>query len=258
MEESRRRAVAVAVLAAAAGAAIPTTAWLLSSGPEAGAGRVAFSNAGTGLEATDVQSAIQELSAKVRAVETAQGQLQAAASGQEQRLAATQIAGATQEVRIQGQDDRVAALETRLAEATVARKRIDYTDGAGSTSVGPAYVPLRDLGTFVKAQAGTSVTLTWNTHLDAFGEPGAFCDFQLRIDGKPDTEREGGGGRAVVYVPAGQAGASAAVAVAALFGRVGPGAHTVGVWVRGSARECLENYGNFPRSVLVEEGPRLP
>ena len=254
---SRRRTIAVAVLGVAAAAAIPATAWLLS-GPERPASRVAFSNAGSGLEATDVQSAIQELSAKLKAVESAQASLQTGAAVQEQRLAAAQAAGTTHEVRIQGQEDRMGALESRLAEATVARKRIDYSDGAGTTSVGPAYVPLRKLGTFAKAHAASTVTLTWNTHLDALGDPGSFCDFQLRIDGKPDTDREGGGGRGVVYVPAGQQGASAAVALAALFGRVGPGAHTVSAWVRGSARECLENYGNFPRSVLVEEGPRLP
>lgn len=255
---SRRRAIVVAILAAVAGAAIPAAAWLLSSDPERAASRVAFENAGTGLESRDVQSAIRELSAKVRSVESAQATLQTGAAVQEQRLTSAQVAGTAQEVRIQGQEDRMGALEARVAEATVARKRIDYSDGAGSTAVGPAYVRLRDLGTFAKAQAGTSVTLTWNTHLDALGDPGSFCDFQLRIDGKADTDKDGGGGRAVIYVPAGQGGASAAVAVAALFGRVGPGAHTVSTWVRGSARECEENYGNFPRSVLVEEGPRLP
>jgi hypothetical protein len=46
------------------------------------------------------------------------------------------------------------------------------------------------------------------------------------------------------------------VTVATLFNRVGAGNHTVSVWVRGTARECMENYGNFPRSVIVEEGPR--
>ena len=254
---TRRGTIAIAVLCGVGGAAIPAAAWLLS-GSDPSASRVAFSNDGTGLEAKDVQSAIRELNAKVKGVESAQSQLQTAAAVQEQRLTATQFAGATQEVRIQGQDDRMGALETRLAEATVSRKRIDYSDGASTASVGPSYSRLRDMGTFAKSQAGSSVALTWNTHLDASGDPGSFCDFQLRIDGKPDTDREGGGGRAVVYVPPGQQGGSAAVAVSALFGRVGPGAHTVSAWVRGSARECLENYGNFPRSVLVEEGPRLP
>lgn len=254
---TRRRTVAVAVLGLAALAAIPTAAWLLAE-PEPAARGVAFENAGTGLEARDVQSALQELTAKVKAVESAQSQLQTAAVVQENRLSATQVAGVAQEVRLQGQEDRVGALEARLAEATVARKRIDYSDAAATTSAGPDYARLRDLGTFAKAHAGSSVTLTWNTHLDALGDPGAFCDFQLRIDGKPDTDREGGGGRAVVYVPAGQAGASAAVSVSTLFGRVGAGSHTVSAWIRGSARECLENYGNFPRSILVEEGPHLP
>ena len=253
---TRRRAIVV-VVGGIALAAIAAIAWLVSD-PDRAARRVAFSNAGTGLEATDVQSALQELSAKVKMVESAQTQLQTAAAVQEQRLTSAQATGSTHEVRIQGQEDRMAALEARLAEATVARKRIIYFDGASTASVGPPYVPLRDLGPFTKAHAGSSVTLTWNTHLDALGEPGTFCDFQIRIDGKPDVARDGGGGRAVVYVPAGQQAGSAAVAVAALFGRVGTGSHTVSVWVRGSARECLENYGNFPRSVLVEEGPSLP
>ncbi|HYQ79979.1 MAG TPA: hypothetical protein VEP68_00690, partial [Anaeromyxobacteraceae bacterium] len=62
---SRRRAILLAVLAAVAGAAVPVAAWLLA-GPEAPARRVAFENDGTGLAARDVQSAIQELSAKVK------------------------------------------------------------------------------------------------------------------------------------------------------------------------------------------------
>ncbi|HEU4385388.1 MAG TPA: hypothetical protein VFR85_18020 [Anaeromyxobacteraceae bacterium] len=254
---TRGRAIAVAILGGATVAGIPTVAWLLHE-PDRSAKTVAFSSAGTGLEAADVQSAIQELSNKMKAVESAQTQLQSAAAVQEQRLTATQTAGTAHETRMQGQEERVAALEARLAEVAVARKRIVYFDGASSTSVGPAYTHLRDLGPFTKAYAGSSVTLSWNTHLDAAGEPGTFCDFQLRIDGKPDVSREGGGGRAVVYVPAGQQAGNAAVAVAALFGRVGPGHHVVGVWVRGSSRECFENYGNFPRSVLVEEGPGLP
>ena len=45
--------------------------------------------------------------------------------------------------------------------------------------------------------------------------------------------------------------------VATLFGRAGAGHHTASVWVRGTARECMENYGNFPRSVIIEEGPRV-
>lgn len=254
---TRRRAAVVAVLAAAAGAAIPATLWFLSS-PGAPARSVAFENDGTGLASRDVQSAIQELSAKMKAVESDQVQLRTAAVVQEQRLSSTQVAGVAQEVRLQGQEDRMGALEARVAEASATRKRIDYSDGASTASVKPDYAHLRDLGTFAKASAGSSVTLSWNTHLDATGDPGTFCDFQLRIDGKPDSDREGGGGRAVIYVPPGQAWATAAVSVSALFGRVGAGSHTVSAWIRGSARECLENYGNFPRSVLVEEGPRMP
>ena len=50
---TRRRAALVAVLAAAAGAAIPATLWFLSS-PEAPARSVAFENDGTGLASRNV------------------------------------------------------------------------------------------------------------------------------------------------------------------------------------------------------------
>lgn len=253
---SRKKTVA-AVLGLAAVAAAGAGAWLLRE-PDRSAARVAFHNDGTGLQATDVQTALQELTSRVRAVESGQSSLHVAAALQEQRLSGVQSSSSEQQVRLEGQEARLGTLEERVAEAMGARRRIDYTDGAASTTIGPAYAPLRDLGTFVKRHAASTVMLTWNTHLDAVGDPDSFCDFQIRIDGKPDSEREGGGGRAVAYIPAGQQGTSTAASVSTLFARVGPGAHTLSVWVRGSARECIENYGNFPRSVLVEEGPRPP
>ena len=252
----RKRTVA-AVLGLAAITVAGAGAWFLRDSDRSAA-RIAFHNDGTGLEATDVQAALQELTSRMRAVESGQSSLHTAAAVQEQRLSSVQTSSSEQQVRMQGQEERLGALEERVAEATGARRRIDYTDGAASTAIGPAYVPLRDLGTFVKRHAASTVTLTWNTHLDALGDSGSFCDVQIRVDGKPDSELEGGGGRAVAYVPAGQQGTRTAVSVSTLFARLGPGAHTVSVWVRGSALECIENYGNFPRSVLVEEGPRAP
>jgi hypothetical protein len=234
--------------------ALPGAAWLLASsqGP---ARRVPFASEGTGLRAGDVQGAIAELAARMRAVESSQALAQSAVTGQKNELTSLQTSTQDQAIRIAGQEARVSTLEAKVAESLPVRRRIDYADEASAESVAPNYGRLRELGTFSKHHATTSVLLVWNTHVEADGEPGSFCDLQLRIDSSPDTEWEGGGGRAVVYVPAG-AVTTSAVSVSALFARVGAGSHTVGVWVRGSARSCRENPGNFPRSVLIEEGPR--
>ncbi len=232
--------------------AVPATAWYFGSGAKS-ARQLTFQPDGTDLKATDIDNAIRELSQKVKQVETGQAALQGAALVQQSQIGEVKVAVAESDEQTKG---RIQSLETRVAEAAAPRRRIEYSEGSDTSSVTARYAPLRDLGGFTKAVAGSAVILTWNTHVDAMGEPGTFCDFQLRVDGRPDTEREGGGGRAVVYVPPNSAGGSSPVTVATLFNRVGPGHHTVSIWVRGTARECMENYGNFPRSVIVEEGPR--
>lgn len=232
--------------------AVPATAWYFGSGAKS-ARQLAFQPDGTDLKATDVDNAIRELSQKVKQVETGQAALQGAALVQQSQIGEVKVAVAASDEQTK---ERIQSLEARVTEAAAPRRRIEYSEGSDTSSVTARYAPLRDLGSFTKASAGSAVILTWNTHVDAMGEPGTFCDFQLRVDGKPDTDREGGGGRAVVYVPPNSAGGSSPVTVATLFNRVGAGHHTVSIWVRGTARECMENYGNFPRSVIVEEGPR--
>jgi len=234
--------------------AVPATAWFLSSAPKR-ASNLAFENDGTDLRARDVQAALAELSQRVRQVESGNAALQGAAMLQQNQIGSVQAA--SEEGRA-ASEARMTALESRVAESISTRKRLEYSDGASSNSVASGYAPLREIGHFSKNVATSGILLTWNTHIDAMGEPGTFCDFQLRVDGHPDEEKDGGGGRAVVYVPPNASGGSSPVTVAALFGRVGAGHHTVSIWLRGTARECLENYGNFPRSVIVEEGPRAP
>jgi hypothetical protein len=235
--------------------AVPATGWFLSSGARE-ATRLAFRPDGTDLQATDVDNALRELSRKLKAVESSQAALQGVAVVQDAAIGEVK----TQVVQVglsEGETQgRIKALEGRLSEMASPRRRIEYTDGSDTSSVGASYVLLRTMGGFSKASPHSTILLTWNTHVDAVGEGGTFCDFQLRVDGKPDTDRDGGGGRAVVYVPSGSGGGSSPVTVAALFGRVGAGSHTASVWVRGTARECMENYGNFPRTIIVEEGPR--
>jgi len=249
----RKVAAGVLFVAVALGAGAGS-AWLLQARHRE-ARALAFSNAGSGLAATDVQAALQELATRVQTVEKGGAALQGAAVAAQARLGALETE--VKEQKASG-EARLAAVEARAAEPPPARRRIEYADGASSNTVTPSYHRLRTLGTFAKASPHSAVLLTWNTHVDALGDPGTFCDFQLRVDGRPDVDRDGGGGRAIVYVPPNAPGGSAPVTVSALFQGAGAGSHTVGVWVRGTARECMENYGNFPRSVIVEEGPAAP
>jgi hypothetical protein len=232
--------------------AVPTTGWLLTSGARE-ARTLAFRPDGTDLKATDVDTALREISQKLKEVESTQTALQGAAMVQQSAIGEVKAAAAESDGQTKG---KIQALEGRMAEIASPRRRIEYTESSDTSAVTSSYTLLRNLGTFSKSSATSTVMLTWNTHVDAVGEPGTFCDFQLRVDGKADTERDGGSGRAVVYVPPGASGGSSPVTVSALYTRVGGGHHTASVWVRGTARECLENYGNFPRSVIVEEGPR--
>ncbi len=234
---------------------LPGAAYLLGSS-QSPARRVPFANDGTGLGSSDVQGALSELAARVKAVESNQAAVQTAAASQTSELSSLQTSSQDQAIRIAGHEARVATLESRVAESVSARRRLDYADEASSDSVRADYARLRSIGSFSKQRSTTSLFLAWSTHVEAEGEPGAFCDFQLRIDGQPDSDWEGGGGRAVVYIPPGAVGGTSSVSVSTLFVRVGAGSHSVEVWVRGSARACRENPGNFPRSVLVEEGPR--
>jgi hypothetical protein len=233
--------------------AVPATAWIVASSSPRQARQLAFQPEGSDLKSTDVEAALRELSQKVKQVETGQSALQGAAVLQQTQLGEVKAAVAERDGKT---EERLAALAARVEEVSTPRRRIEYSDGSDTTQVAARYRQLRALGSFSKSAADSTVVLTWNTHVDALGEPGTFCDFQIRVDGKPDVERDGGGGRAVVYVPPGSTGGSSPVTVATLFPRVGAGNHTVSVWVRGTARECLENYGNFPRVILVEEGPR--
>lgn len=232
--------------------AVPATGWFLTSGARE-ARTLAFRPEGTDLRSTDVDNALRELSQKLKEVESTQAALQGAAMVQQAALGEVKAQAVESDGQTKG---KIEALEGKVAEVALPRRRIEYSDASDTTQVTSTYVLLRNLGSFGKSSPTSTVLLTWNTHVDAVGEAGTFCDFQLRVDGKPDSEREGGGGRAVVYVPAGTGSGSSPVTVSALFTRVGGGNHTASVWVRGTAKECLENYGNFPRSIIVEEGVR--
>jgi TolA-binding protein len=170
-------------LALGALVAVPATAWFIGSGARE-ARQLQFKSEGTDLKATDVDAALRELSQKLKQVESGQAALQGAAMVHQSQLG---------EVKAQVSEQRMTALESRITDVAAYRRRIEYTDGSDTSSVNARYAPLRDLGSFSKTSASSTLFITWNTHVDAMGEPGTFCDFQLRVDGKPDTDREGGG-----------------------------------------------------------------
>ncbi len=246
-------AFAVPLVLAAAGLAAVLT---FRPAPRTSASEVPL-NPDAGLEAKDVQGALTELSLKLRGLEERHGAVEAAQArhGEElTRLASTQQ---EREVRAVAAEERVAALEQAVdagpALAAPRRLRLDYIDDALAENVNPNYRRLRGLGSFSKRHDRSSLLLVWSSHVEAAGQAGTFCDFQLRVDDRPDGAAEGGGGRAIAYVPAGGATTAQAVAVTTLFDRVTSGTHSVGLWVRGTAATCQENYGGFPRSVLIEE-----
>ncbi|BDG10184.1 hypothetical protein [Anaeromyxobacter paludicola] len=244
-------AASLALAAAAIAAAVA-----FRPGPRATAVEVPLAP-DAGFQAKDVQGALTELSHQLRALEERHGAVEAASLRQEQALGALGAAAQAREERAAKAEERVAALEQAVdagpALSAPHRTRLDYLDDAWAENVSPNYRKLRGLGRFSKQHDRSSLLLVWSSHVEASGQPGTFCDFQLRIDDRPDGQAEGGGGRAIAYVPSGGAATAQAVAVTTLFERVGAGSHAVSLWVRGTAASCQENYGGFPRSVLVEE-----
>ena len=105
------------------------------------------------------------------------------------------------------------------------------------------YEPLRSVGNFTKTSASSTVKLTWSGHISRGGTTG-FCDFQLRID---NAQPPSLAASAVLY------GAEAPIPSIAYFPNLGQGPHTVSIWVRGNATNCIQNLGNFNEEVWVEE-----
>jgi hypothetical protein len=108
------------------------------------------------------------------------------------------------------------------------------------------YALLAIAGTFTKQSGSTAIEIDWNGHA---ATDGAFCDYQVRVDGiQPDQ----GAGRAVI---GSTNGFGAPTGVTALFSGLAAGTHEVEVYDRGAATSCTINPGNFPETFLIKEEP---
>ena len=131
--------------------------------------------------------------------------------------------------------------------------RLQYT---GTSSVDfvdeGVYEQIETIGTFTKVYADTDVLLQWRADGTVSG---AWCEFQLRVDGAKDTGSTStsfeatSGGSAVLratFMP---------ISVPALFPGLSAGDHEVTVWVRGAAVGCGLNANDFGQDLLVTESP---
>jgi hypothetical protein len=164
----------------------------------------------------------------------------------------TFVAGTT------AQAAQVNANFTALADQITAnvpwRSRIDYNAKAsGLTSPTVlAWVSLRTLGTFTKHRGDTDVVLNLDTDLWVNGNS---AQFQLRVDGLPETAVNGG---MLVRLVSGVAPATDAASAKAVFRGLSAGTHTVSLWVRsldGGNVGVAENDLAVDRTVYIEESP---
>src|SRR5262245_130562 len=117
------------------------------------------------------------------------------------------------------------------APAVVQRTDLHYTGQDDAAPGGFPFAEFRSVGPFTKAQAGTTIKLTWNAHGRAIGAAGNFCHWQLRIDGNdslgsasasPNVASEG---TAVLYATA--ATSYDNLSATAHFDGLATGSHTV-------------------------------
>src|SRR6266852_6131950 len=128
----------------------------------------------------------------------------------------------------------------------------------------PANTPkrLRTIGTFTKAAAASKIELIWNSHatanLTATASLG-FCNFHIRVDDvqSPATDVCGpnaGCLGAIVGGGSSSTGLQIPVSTGDIFTGLAAGPHTLSLWERGGGvSSCVENPGNYTRSVVVKE-----
>ena len=125
--------------------------------------------------------------------------------------------------------------------------RLNYSDQT-TTTPGLGFEKVRDVGNFSKASAETGVKLTWQSHVTMTG--GTSCTWQIRVDGLNGVGTTDFTGTQAITNSTDRESLS----VVDVFSGLATGTHTVSIWVRGAGGPtCVDNSGNFERSVLVEE-----
>ena len=134
---------------------------------------------------------------------------------------------------------------------------LDYAGSNTDAAPTTAFKLIRTVGNFTKQRGDSTLRLDWSAHHTLIGA-GAFCHYQIRIDGRandgdnatnfqPDQE-----GNAVSYAT------DESLATFVEFTGVPAGVHTVQIFERGTGTSCELNRGNFNQQVVVEEYSPAP
>lgn len=126
-----------------------------------------------------------------------------------------------------------------------------YMTSHTDPSVTSTYEQVRDLADLSKTGEDTDLLVTVSGHGRV---DGTYCHWSLRMDGATpdgntgtttfDTSTEGA--NAVQYE-------SGAYFIQGVFTELGAGDHTLELWLRGNATECVNNPGNFSHSIVAME-----
>lgn len=107
---------------------------------------------------------------------------------------------------------------------------LNVTCGGGVTAPDGAFARVAEIGTFAKTVADSTIELTFNGRIGATSTTGTGALFELRIDDGATTE-----GRARANLRASEMGLISGMpaSITGIFTALGPGAHTVSLWVMG-------------------------
>jgi hypothetical protein len=127
-------------------------------------------------------------------------------------------------------NERALSWNQQGPSGTVKLTRLHFSD-VSQASYGTTYALGKTVGSFTKGRADTTLRVTWQGIAANFD---GSCEYQLRVDGKTDAGSaptgpdDGSGGSFVV--PSNSH--SQSVHTADFFDGVGPGEHSVSIWIR--------------------------
>jgi Collagen triple helix repeat (20 copies) len=145
---------------------------------------------------------------------------------------------------------------------SIASTLVVYSGATTDSTPSSTVKRLRTIGTFTKANAASKIELLWNSHgtptLPSTSTLGV-CNFHLRVDDaqSPATDVCGTNTGCLGAVVGGGTSASrleVPFSTADIFTGLAAGTHTLSLWGRGGGvSSCMENPGNFTRTVVVKE-----
>lgn len=123
-----------------------------------------------------------------------------------------------------------------------------YNGSNSDATVSTAEELFRAVGNFTKVAPGSTITTTWNAHVQTVGTVGtSFCHYQVRIDGLVPAGSGASEPGVVNY------GDHQGVSWTDHWTGLTAGTHAVAIYVRGNATSCGANFGNFQQTVVIRE-----